>query len=149
MSDFKLRGAFSALVAVIGYLLNCFTEMVVVLVFLMIMDYLTGLAAAYVRKDIQSNVGLIGLLKKFGFMCLVTLAFLLDYLIANFLLTLNIHLPVQGTFGVATTIVLVGNEGVSIIENLGAIGVPIPRFLRNAFQKLKDKENKGGDDNGL
>jgi toxin secretion/phage lysis holin len=145
MSELRIKGVFSAFVAVIGYLLNCFTEMTVVLVFLMILDYATGLGAAYVRKDIDSKTGLIGILKKFAYLCLITLAFLLDFGVANIAGYINIDLPAAGAFGIATVIVLIGNEGVSILENLDVIGIPIPKFLKKAFAKLKDKD---GGDNG-
>jgi len=38
---------------------------------------------------------------------------------------------------------LVANEGLSITENLGEIGVPIPRTLQEALKRLKDEEGPG------
>lgn len=137
MDEFKTKGIVAAFVAVISYALSCFTELVAILVIFMIFDYITGVLAAFVEKKVQSSIGLKGILKKIGFMILVTLAFFLDYLITNFALDLGIVLPINGAFGLGTTIWLIGNEGISIIENLGVIGVPIPDFLRRAFSKLK------------
>jgi len=47
-------------------------------------------------------------------------------------------------FGIATTLWLIGTEGMSIIENLGVIGVPIPKFLKPAFSKLKNQAEEAG-----
>ena len=62
------------------------------------------------------------------------------------MLEFDIVLPFKGTFGIATTIWLIGNEGISITENLGVIGVPLPPFLTQAFRKLKNKDNKKKED---
>jgi toxin secretion/phage lysis holin len=138
-SEIKIKALIGTFTGVVAYLLDSFTSLLVILVFCMVIDYVTGLIAAYFKKNIQSSIGLKGILKKIGYMLLVTLAFFLDYLVVYHATQLNIELPFNGTFGFATTIWLIGNEGVSIIENLGVIGVPIPSFLKCAFEKLKDK----------
>lgn len=139
MEEIKIKGIIASFVAVMSYALNSFSELVALLVFLMIIDYVTGLTAAYYRKDIQSRIGVKGIVKKVGFMVLITVAFFLDYIVVTSLLKLSIELPFDGSFGFATTIWLIGNEGVSITENLGTIGVPLPPFITSAFKKLKDK----------
>lgn len=146
MEHLKMKGILATFTTVVSYALNCFTELVAILVLLMLIDYLTGITAAYYRKDLQSSIGLRGIIKKVGFMILITLAFFLDYIIANSLLQIDVILPFQGTFGFATTIWLIGNEGISITENLGVIGVPLPPFLTDAFRKLKNKDDKKKED---
>ena len=141
MAEIKIKGVVAAFATIISYTLNCFNELVAVLIALMVIDYATGITAAYCEGNIQSRKGYRGIVKKVGFMILITLAFFLDFVISSSLVEINIALPFKGTFGFTTTIWLIGNEGVSIIENLGTIGVPLPPFLKEAFKKLKNKDD--------
>lgn len=114
----------------------------------LIFDYATGVIAAYFRKDLESWKGIKGILKKFSFMLLVLLGFFLDYVVTYLVQRVGLQITTGGLFGIATTCWLIGTEGISIIENLGVIGVPIPGFLKPAFTKLKEEAGKiGGDSN--
>lgn len=104
-----------------------------ILVAVVTIDYITGIGAAFVGKRLDSSVGGKGIIKKVGFFVLVSLAHLLDK-------GTGMSAPVLQT---AVIWYLIGNEGISITENLGEIGVPIPASLTNALKRLKDK---GGDD---
>ena len=98
-----------------------------VLVAFIAMDYLTGFGAAFVGKRLSSEEGSVGIAKKVGLMALVALAHLLDK-------TFGLAAPVLMT---ATTYFLIGNEGLSILENLEEIGVKIPEPIKDALDKLK------------
>ena len=88
-------------------------------------------------------------LKKVSFMLLVTLGFLLDFVISYLMQEkAGTSFSTGGMFGIATTLWLIGTEGMSIIENLGVIGVPIPKFLKPAFSKLKNQAEEAGGKNG-
>jgi toxin secretion/phage lysis holin len=147
MQEVKTKSIFASFVAVSTFMFNAFDELVVILIFCMIIDYITGILAAYHNNNLQSSIGLLGIFKKFGLMVLVALSFMLDYIICVMLVKINITLPFNGTFGFATTIWLIGNEGVSIVENLGTMGVPIPPFLREGFRRLKKKGDDKDDKN--
>lgn len=134
----SLKGAIAVIAGVVGYLADCFSELVVVLVFLMIFDYITGIMAAYFRKDLESGRGIKGIFKKFAFMLLVLLGFFLDFVVGYLVQKVGLKITTGGLFGIATCCWLIGTESLSIIENLGHIGVPIPVFLKGAFTKLKD-----------
>ena len=43
----------------------------------------------------------------------------------------------------AACLFYIGNEGISIVENLGRAGVPIPMRLAALFQRLKEENDKG------
>lgn len=98
-----------------------------ILVAVVTIDYFTGLGAAFVGKRLDSRIGSRGIVKKVGFFVLVSLAHLLDK-------GTGMSAPVLQT---ATIWYLVGNEGISIAENLGEIGVPIPESLKEALKRLK------------
>jgi toxin secretion/phage lysis holin len=101
-----------------------------VLVAFVTLDYITGLGAAFVGKRLDSRIGSRGVVKKVGFFVLVALAHLLD-------IGTGMTAPVLQT---ATIWFLVANEGISITENLGEIGVPIPKVLLDALERLKNKK---------
>lgn len=96
-----------------------------------VIDYLSGIIKAYIKKELSSNIGLKGILKKVGILCVVALAVLFD--------------RIAGATGAIRTLVIyyfVANEGLSILENLGAAGVPIPAKLKKALKSLKKESNK-------
>lgn len=148
--EIKAKGVLAVITGVTSYLLNCFTELVVVLALLMLFDYVTGVLAAYFKKELSSWKGLQGILKKFSFMLLVVLGFLIDFVVSYLAEKVGLQFTTNGFFGLATTCWLIGTEGLSILENLGVIGLPIPPFLKPALSKLKDTANEigGNDENG-
>ena len=107
------------------------------LLILMGADYVTGLLTAAVFKKstktatgaLQSNAGFIGLLKKGMIMLMVLVACRLDIL-------LNTNIIRDG---VCTAFIV--NEIVSLIENAGIMGVPIPKQITKAIDLLRDKED--------
>lgn len=102
------------------------------LVTAIVLDYISGLIKAYNTKTLSSKIGLKGLLKKVGILCIVVLSVLLD--------------RITGETGVIRTMVIyyfVANEGLSVLENLGEAGLPIPKFIKDALLNLqKDKNGK-------
>lgn len=110
------------------------TEMETLIIF-MILDYLTGIICAAVFKkskktengSLESKVGWKGLAKKCYILLFVLIAHRLD-------LALDVEY-------VKTTVIIgfVINEGLSIIENAGLIGIPLPSSLKNAIEILQNK----------
>ncbi|MCI5904222.1 MAG: phage holin family protein [Oscillospiraceae bacterium] len=43
----------------------------------------------------------------------------------------------------AVILFFIGNEGISLLENVGLMGVPYPQFLKKALQALRDKGDNG------
>ena len=110
-----------------------------VLVTLMVADYITGvlLAAVWHRSTksdsgaLDSKAGFKGLVKKGMILVLVAIAVLLDQAVGG------------GYFRMAVVLFFVGNEGISLLENLGLMGVPYPEFLQKALEALHEQGNKG------
>lgn len=102
----------------------------------MAIDYGSGIIVAAVFKaspktetgSLESRAGLKGLLRKMAMLCAVLMAYYLD--------------RVAGTDFVrdATCMGFIANEALSIVENMGLMGVPIPEVIVNAIDVLKNKE---------
>lgn len=95
------------------------------------LDYISGLIKAYNTKVLSSRIGFQGILKKIGILFLVMLAVLID--------------RITGESGAIRTLIIyyfVANEGLSIVENLGEAGLPIPKFLKKALKNLKKETEK-------
>lgn len=108
--------------------------MMALLAFIVI-DYITGLMVAIVNKTLNSSVGFKGLAKKVFILLLVLIANILD-----------IH--VMGGSGVVRGVVIafyLANEGISILENAGKLGVPYPEKLKNVLEQLKESEEQNAD----
>ncbi|WP_066499834.1 phage holin family protein [Abyssisolibacter fermentans] len=138
------KGILAMITGIFIYVAGSITELVIVLVFLMILDYITGMIAGYIQKKWSSSIGLKGAVKKVGFIFLVLIAILTDYVIVQLGAKIGITLGFVGVFTFAVTCWLISTELLSITENLGRMGVTIPKFLRIAFTKLKDVSEKVG-----
>lgn len=109
------------------------------LIMFMIVDYITGMAVAmFFHKSnktknggASSAVGFQGIVKKFCVFMLIALAVRVDEL--------------SGTHYVRSAAIFffIGNEGLSVLENLGLMGVPYPAFLKKALEVIKDNGENG------
>jgi toxin secretion/phage lysis holin len=105
-------------------------------------DYITGLVVAGVfhkspkteTGGLESKAGLKGLIRKFTMLLFVLVGFRLDVAV--------------GTTYIrdAVCIGFIANELLSIVENAGLMGLPIPQVIINAIDILKKKNDSGGDD---
>ena len=113
----------------------------IALILFMAVDYITGMAVAFIFHKSKKTAGggasskecLKGIIKKLCMLLLVGLAHELD-----------IIMGVDYTRTMAI-LFLIGNEGLSVLENMGLMGVTYPAFLIKALETLKD-ENGGDDD---
>jgi toxin secretion/phage lysis holin len=137
MGEKEAKGLLALIVGVFSYLTGRINELVIILAFFMILDYIFGVAAAYVEKRLESRKSFIGIIKKVGYMALLAIAFFIDYVIIFMAGEAGIVLPIKGIFGIATCCWLIATEGLSILEKLNMIGVPYPPFLKKAFTRLK------------
>ena len=132
--------ALAAVGAFVAHALGGWDASMQVLVALMVADYVTGvLLAAVWHKSTKSQSGALdskagfkGLLKKAMILLVVWLAVLLDAAMGG------------GYFRMAAVLFFVGNEGISLLENLGLMGVPYPEFLKRALEALHEEGNNGG-----
>ena len=135
-----------ALAAVAGAVLGLFGEwsnLHTILTVLMLTDYVTGCVVAALGRSpktesggLSSKVGFVGLAKKGFIMAIVLLATLLDRALGNTSLM----------FQSAALCYYIANEGLSILENAGLLGVPYPAKLRKALESLREKDKEDEDD---
>lgn len=130
-----------ALTAVIIGGLSAYLQIVfvplVVLIAVMIVDYMSGMLKAWGRDELSSKVGLRGIAKKISYLLLVCVAGVVDWLVWSGLRQVGITLDFGFCFGLIVIVWLIINELISILENLEALDVPMPRFLKNVVKHLK------------
>lgn len=95
---------------------------------LMLIDFLTGLINAWVKKEIKSSKMREGLGKKCGESFV---------LIIGQIFTVGISLPVYFLVGLSGYIILM--ELISICENLDKLGVPVPGWIKKSLKSYRDK----------
>ena len=96
------------------------------LLVLMTLDILSGVTAAIVTKTVCSDISFRGIGKKVMVLLLVIMAGILSPLVADGSLPL----------GQAVALFYCINEAISVTENAGKAGVPLPSFLKDALKKL-------------
>lgn len=117
-----------------------------VLCVLMAADYLTGLIKSKQLCTVCSRTGLKGILKKLGYIAAVVAAAGVDYTVHYVSKGLGENYEFKPVFMLLLMFWLIINESISILENLSAIGVPLPTFLMKMANTLKTNvEKKGGD----
>ena len=115
-----------------GFLWGTPDGLLYALIAFMIMDYITGLISAYIRKEISSATGFKGIAKKVFIMMLVAVGHILDTRVMG-----------GGTVCRSAAIgFYIANEGISILENCSKLGLPLPQKLVNALKQIKNKEEK-------
>lgn len=113
---------------------------VYVLVGCNVMDYATGLAAAHRRgQKVSSYKGINGIAKKVCMWLLIAVGAVVDWLLlyCGDQLGVEMHLPMLVSS--LTAVWLIVNEVISILENIGDTGVPLPGFLTKIVEGLKSK----------
>ncbi len=142
-----MRKIIEALAAAGGAVLAFFTGLPVilwVLIGVMSLDYLTGLLCGLMGKSpktetggLSSGAAFLGLLKKAVILSVVGLSALVDHAIA-----VSAGIEMAAVTG-ATCLWFVASEGLSIVENAAAMGVPVPGILLKALECVKDKGEDG------
>ena len=134
----SLQAVFSASIAALTSYLGIVAVPVTVLVFAMIIDYITGMISAWHSSELSSKKGIFGIIKKTSYLALVCVGMGVDWLIYSGIKQVGIDLDYTIFFGLLVTIWLIINELISILENLGSIGVPLPKFLFAVIKRLKN-----------
>lgn len=129
-----IRGTITAVGGILGWVLGTMNGVMYALIAFVAIDYITGVIAAAVQKRLNSTVGFKGIAKKLGIFILVALGHIIDAQI----------LGDGDALRTAVIFFYLSNEGLSVIENAVAIGLPVPEALKNALAHL-DKENKNHD----
>ena len=113
----------------LGWFFGGFDGFLYALLAFVCIDYITGVMVAIVNKTVSSEVGFKGIFKKVLIFTLVGVANIID---------VNV---LQSSSAIRTAVIFfyLSNEGISIIENAGILGLPIPQKLKDVLAQLKDK----------
>lgn len=135
----------AVLVAALGVASSYLVQLIVpliVLVIAMLADYGTGMAKAWNAGTLCSRAGIRGILKKVGYLVIVAVAMGADYLLCYGLDQVGVHISVEFLIAAIVIVWLIINELISILENVAAIGAPVPEFLLKLIKKLKTVTEK-------
>lgn len=102
----------------------------------MVLDYITGLIKAYLRHGISSRKGFEGIVKKGSYLIVVASGAICDWVLGWASGEMGVELGFPFLAALLITIWLIVNELISILENLSAIGVPMPGFLMKLVHHL-------------
>lgn len=123
-----IGATFASLVA---YLFGVGSEWLYALLALIVLDYITGVIAAVIEKELSSSAGFRGILKKVLYLVIVAVAHLIDTSVG-----------LGGALETAVIGFLIANEGLSILENCSRAGLPIPQKLMDVLKQLKDSKTE-------
>ena len=116
----------------LGYFLGGCDGLLIALVMFVVMDYISGVMCAIADKTLSSEVGFKGICRKVLIFVLVGIANILD-------------VQVIGTGSVLRTAVIffyISNEGISLLENAGYLGLPIPEKIKTVLEQLHDRAER-------
>ena len=123
---------FTAVGGWLGYFLGGCDGLLIALVVFAVADYLTGVMCAVSDKKLSSAVGFRGICRKVIIFMLVGIAHMID---VNIIATGSV-------LRTAVIFFYLSNEGVSLLENAGHLGLPIPAKLKAVLEQLHDRAEK-------
>ena len=130
--DNIFKNIMAGICTVLSFLFGDMEGLMVALVALIILDYISGVIAAAVEKRLSSEVGAKGIAKKIFMLLIVALANIVD-----------INVIGDGhVLKTVTVVFYICNECISLIENAGRIGVPVPKKLLDVLEQLRDRDDK-------
>ena len=121
--------ALSAVGGALGWFFGGMDGLIYALLVFVIADYITGVMCAIADKNLSSEVGFKGICKKILIIVMVGIGHIMDtYLIGN-----------GEVLRTAVIFFYCSNEGVSMLENAGHLGLPIPAKLKDILEQLHDR----------
>ena len=115
----------------IGWLFGSPDSFFYALIAFMFVDYFSGVIAAGVKKELSSDIGYAGIMKKLCIFMIVAVANVVDGNIIN----------AGGAIRNAAIFFYLSNEGISILENVVAIGLPVPEKLKVILKQIGSEDN--------
>lgn len=125
------------LTGIIAYL-NLLAIPMTVLISFMCLDYMTGIAVAWIRRELSSRIGIVGIIKKIMYIVTIAVGIGADWVIQYGFANVGIDVGSGFIVSLAITIWLIINELISILENVAKINGHIyPKFLKEILDRLK------------
>ncbi|MCG3087457.1 phage holin family protein [Sporosarcina cyprini] len=121
---------------ILTFLFGGWNAMLAILLTLVVIDFITGMVASALAGRLRSHVGMLGIARKVLIFIMVTVAHLIDLILSES--------GIQSSEAVMTMVIVFYsiNEILSITENAGRIGLPIPEAVKNAVEILRNKRDR-------
>ncbi|MBR2207202.1 MAG: phage holin family protein [Synergistaceae bacterium] len=122
--------------ALAGYFFGGFDGLIKALIAFAVVDYFTGMAAAWYSNELSSQIGFKGILRKVTMFVLVGVAHIVDRELVS---------KVLGNAAILREGVLYSflvNETLSIIENANKMDIPMPEVLTKHLLQIKNKHTE-------
>ncbi|MBQ8177455.1 MAG: phage holin family protein [Oscillospiraceae bacterium] len=131
MNDF-FRAVTAIFCTALSFVFGAMDGMFIALIALIVLDYISGVIAAIAEKKLSSAVGARGIAKKLFMLLIVAVSNIVD-----------INVIGEGNvLRTVTTAFYIANECISLIENAGRIGVPVPKKLMDVLEQLKNDNDE-------
>lgn len=133
--DNVVKTVTAAICTAIGFLWGDKDGLIIALLVFICLDYITGVICAIIEKKLSSEVGAKGIAKKALMLFVVAIANIIDTVV------LGSNHALRGV----VVIFYIANECISLLENVGRLGVPLPRKILSVLEQLKadaDTENE-------
>lgn len=116
-----------------GFLFGELDGLMIALIAFIVLDYITGILVGTARHKLSSHTSFVGLIKKALILVIVAVAHIVDTQILG---------GQNSVFRSAACCLYIANEGLSILENCGKLGVPLPKKLRSVLEQLRENDDK-------
>ena len=139
-----IQAGFAAVGGWLGWILGGLDGFIYALIAFVVIDYLTGVMCAVADKKLSSDVGFRGIFKKITIFAMVAVGHMVD----AYIIGLS---EVVGDYSAIRTAVIffyMANEGLSLLENVTRLGLPVPKKLKDVLAQLHNtpKSNEEEDD---
>lgn len=127
-----MQTAIMAVDGVLGWFFGGLDGLLYALIVFAVLDYITGVICAIIDKNLSSEIGYKGILKKVLIFIVVGVANTID-------------VKVIGSGNVLRLVVIMfylTNEGVSLLENIAHAGLPVPAKLKEVLEQLHNKNEE-------
>lgn len=128
-----IRGMGALFVGAISYMYGEMNGLLTALFIAIVLDYITGLIKAGITHTLSSEIGFKGILKKVLILLVVGLAHVIDNCVGSGETWRNIAI-----------VFYICNEGLSLLENCVACGLPVPDKIKDALLSLENDDDKKG-----
>lgn len=117
----------STVLTTVLYFLGGWDMALQALLLIIVLDYITGVCEAIINKSVNSKIGAKGIVKKVGYLIIVAVSVILDQIVGD-----------TGAIRNLVIYFFVANEGISILENWGSMGLPLPSKIKDVLEQLKN-----------
>jgi len=126
-----IENVFKTIVSVMGatlsFIFGSWSTLFGILLTVVVLDYITGIISAWINGKLSSDHGRKGIIKKVYIFAIVAVGHMIDLLLGN-----------EPFIRDVTTFFYITNELISILENTGRAGIPLPKKLKKAIEILKE-----------